>query len=249
MLSGSKKAFTFIEVLSTITILILMISVVYGLVFHGFMSNERGVKNIDAIQEMSFVLHSIRTDLQNLIEFNDDASTYIKYDQAEKKLKFTVVSGVNNDGLLVFSDVSYVFEGGYLVKHFCAMGRAGALGSRETKQIVKKDIFREYGFEICDELGRAVSETPAIRAKNPPRMIRSKLVHATNTNLELNLSLFSYYMRSNRDREKYWLPCYKILPIEPRFNAVTSKGEVDIDIISNPAVKMTPHGIKVGGGM
>lgn len=243
------RGMTLIEILSAATILILLISMIYAFIFNGFISSERGVKNIDAIQEMSYVLHNIRADLQTVIEFYDDRSTFMRFEPADRSLKFTVVNGVDEKGLLIYSGVSYLFEGNNLVKRYYTIESGAKLGKQETIKISRKNIFKRYEFEICDQNGKPVSEDPDIRSKNPPRIIRSKIVHTTNSKLEVNLSLFSYYMKSGGGAGKFWLPCYKILPIEPRFSAVTSKGDIDIDIISNPSIKVTPQGIKIGGNM
>jgi type II secretory pathway pseudopilin PulG len=245
----SKKGFTVLETLTAAIVMSLIISAVYTVMIQGIKSNETGIKNIDAIQEMAFIIHNIRSDLRTLIEFPSDSTSCIVYDAGSRSLKFMVVNGVNAEGFIIFSQVTYTFDDTHFIKQYYELNNSDKLGNMLTKKLAKKDKIKGFTIEVCDGNGNPVSGDAVTRESNPPKFLKSKIIHASNAKFEVNISLYSTYMKSRENFDKFWLPACKIVPISPTFKAVTSFGDVTVDTTANPHITVTPFGIKVGKNM
>jgi prepilin-type N-terminal cleavage/methylation domain-containing protein len=244
-----RKAFTMVEIIIASSIFCLILSMAYGFLTRGIYSNEKGLKNIDAIQDMAFIIHNLRTDLRTLIEFKDDKESYIVFNPASRSLKFTSVCGVSGTGDIIYSQIIYFFNKKAYSKKFNELKDEDTLGKEIVRELAKPNKIKDVSFEICDADGKPVSGDPAARESKPPKLLKAKITHESNARLEVNVSLYSTYVRNKLSTEKYWVPAGKVIPMDGKLDAITALGEYQIDIDDNPSASVTPNGIRVGKNM
>ncbi len=245
----NKKAFTVVEMIVATAIFGLVMSMVYGFLIHGVSSNEKGIKNIDAIQDMAFIIHNLRSDLRTLIEFNEDKESYIIFDKASKSLKFTAVSGVSDQGVVLYSQILYYFDKKALYKKFHLMKDENTMGDETVYELAKMNKIKDLHFEICDSEGKPVSSSPEIRAAKPPKLLKARIIHSSNARLEVNISLYSTYIKPKNTADNYWVLASKVIPMDMKFDAITPCAEFEIDTAGNPSTAVTRRGIRVGRNM
>lgn len=243
------KGFTVVEVVVAAALLALIFSAVYGFLIHGMTSNEKGVRNIDAIQDMAFIIHNLRSDLRTLIEFPEEKDSYISFDPASGSLKFTSVSGVSDDGVILYSQVMYYFEKKEFFKKYVSLKDEAAIGKETKIRLAPKNKIKDVYFEICDESGKPVSADPVARAANPPKLLKAKIVHETNARLEVYVSLYSTYIKPENSSDKFWVAASQVIPMNPQFEVIAQAADVAIDMEGNPLLVRTRRGIRVGQNM
>jgi prepilin-type N-terminal cleavage/methylation domain-containing protein len=243
----SNNAFTMVELVVALAIASLLLTVVYSLFTRGIKYNEKEVKNLAAIQEMVFIVYNLRSDLRTFAEFENTPETLASYDNTTKTLKFNVVNGVDDTGRLLYSDVKYYMKNNCVMKEFREL-TGTSYGGMKTRQLSQSNKIKEFKIEMLDIDGNAV--TIPRKPGKPPLFFRVKVLHATNTRLEVAINICSTYMNKNPNPvEKFWVPCWKIKPITPVMSIISSIDNIKFSTTNTPSFNYTSAGIKVDDTM
>jgi len=242
-----NRAFSVVEVVVAIAIAAALLGVVYKFLARGFMHGEIETKNLVAIQEMVFIIHNLRSDLRTMVEYANDSDSYASYDAAAKSLTFSIVSGVTNTGIIVYSKNIYCFENNCLVKKFQLLEENG-LSAVKTMKLASAGKITGFEVSILDADGNPV--TNPRKPGKPSRFLKMKIIHASNARLEIVINIYSTYMKKqNEELGKYWLPGWKLKTISPDTYLITNTGTLDFNVQGNPNVSASFNGIKIGGNM
>ncbi|HPG57009.1 MAG TPA: hypothetical protein PKW98_04275 [Candidatus Wallbacteria bacterium] len=244
----NKKAFTVVEVIVAVLIVALLMTTLLTMLSRSFTHQEKGGKNLDAIQDMSFVIYSLRSDLRTLIEFEGDADSYAQYDPAAQAFDFTIVTGITETGKILYSKVSYCFENGCLVKKFNEIDASGN-SVQSLRKLTSKDKISAFEVQIFDEDGNQLT-IPRAAGKSPV-YLKTKVVHVTNARLEVAINIFSTYMKHNQANplQKHWLSGWRLKTISPQMNVMTNFGARFINPETLPGATTTVNGIRIGVNM
>lgn len=244
-----KAGFTVVEILVATVILAGIMGTLYHFLIRGYKHHDLETKNLEAIQEMAFIIYNLRSDLRTLIEFENDPDTYASYNAAAKELHLTIVNGVTENGIILYSKVLYCFENNCLIKKFQVIESNGLSGIR-TRKLTGPNKLSQFDIKILDAAGAELSNTRAPGQK--PRYLKTKIVHATNARLEVLINIYSTYIENQLvdDMQKYWLPTWKIRTINPAATMImTNFGNIVVNLGNLPNSTATINGIRIGSNM
>lgn len=241
------RAFTLVEILVALALAASIVGLVNFFLSRSIKHNEMEASNLAAIQEMVYIIYNLRMDLRTFAEFPDDKDTIATFDREAKNLKFTVVSGVDDTGRLLYSDVRYYFKNGCVMKDFRELS-GNSLGTQKTKKLSQAGKIKEFDVEMIDADGNPV--TMPRKPGKPPEFFRMKVTHATNARLEVAINICSTYMIKDSDpANRHWLPCWKLKPVTPVTSILTSIDTIKFSTTGTPAFNHTQAGIKVDDTM
>jgi len=243
MNSAKKKAFTLVEIIISVSIFAAIMAGIYNFFIRGLAHNELETKNLSAIQEMVFIVYNLRNDVRTMVEFENDPSTLAGFNAASKTLNFTLVNGVSDNGVLLYSGVKYYFRAGRLMKDYWDFSQT-APGQTVSRALSQPNKIKEFTVELLDVDGNPVC-VPRKPGK-PPLFMKLKIVHVTNARLDLTVNICSTYMNRQFDpMEKYWQPCWKIKPVTPVSTITCNTEKIVLSVGSNSTLNVTGSGVKV----
>ncbi|OQA81192.1 MAG: hypothetical protein BWY32_00476 [bacterium ADurb.Bin243] len=245
----NKSGFTVVEIIVVTLIATSIMAAIYTFLIRSHKHHELETKNLEAIQEMAFIIYNLRSDLRTLIEFENDPDTFAVYDAAAKTLSLNIVNGVTENGIIIYSKVLYCFENGCLIKKFQVIESDGLSGLR-TRKLTGANKLSEFEIKILDAAGNHLSNTRAPGQK--PRYLKTKILHSTNARLDVMINIYSTYIENQLvdDMQKYWLPTWKISTINPAVTMImTNFGNITVNLGSLPNSSSTANGIRIGSNM
>lgn len=245
----TRSGFSLVEILMVVFIAAVLFVPLYQFLIRGYKHHDLETKNLEAIQEMAFIIYSLRSDLRMLIEFENDPETYACFNPAARTLNLTTVNGVTENGMVIYSKAVYCFEKGCLVKKFRELESKG-LSDIYTRKLTGQDKLKEFEISILDANG-----VPLSSSRSPgqsPRYLKAKIVHATNTRLDVLINVFSTFIESRAvdEMQKYWLPTWKMSTAGQQFTKIMSNsGDFAVDFNALPNSALTGNGIRIGNNM
>lgn len=246
---GKKAGFSVVEVIVVSLIVAAMMGTLYQFLIRGYKHHDIETRNLDAIQEMAFIIYNLRSDLRTLIEFENDPDTYALYNAADKTLSLTIVNGVTENGIIIYSKVLYCFENNLFIKKYQFIESDG-LSSVRTRKLAGADKLSQFEISILDSAGNQLSNTRQPGQK--PRYLKTKIVHSTNARLEVMINIYSTYIENQLidDMQKYWLPTWKINTANPQITKImTNSGNILVNLGNLPNSSVTANGIRIGANM
>lgn len=244
-----NSGFSVVEILVAVLIIAGIMGTLYHFLIRGYKHHDVETKNLEAIQEMAFIIYNLRSDLRTLIEFENDPDTYAVFNAGAKELHLNIVNGVTENGIILYSKVLYCFENNCLIKKFQVIESNGLSGIR-TRKLAGAGKLSQFDIKILDAAGVELSAARSPGQK--PRYLKTKILHATNARLEVLINIYSTYIENQLvdDMQKYWLPTWKIRTINPAATMImTNFGNIVVDLNSLPNSTATVNGIRIGNNM
>lgn len=248
-MARSKKGYSVTEIMIAFAVFGVVLVFLNSFLASGFKANQAGSKMLAAIQDSALIMHSIRSDLRNHIEFAGQPESFIRFDKGAKKLEFMVINGVNDAGMPIYSTVSYALEKGMIVKKFYPLKDDDTLGAQTVKYLTQKGRIKDFEIEIFSRSAKPVSQAAASREQDPPQFIKVKMAHASNERLDFDVGLYSTYMADPNPADKYWLPGYKVIPVAAVFKMNLGVGQLSFAVDANPNATLMNYGIHIGRNM
>lgn len=240
---------TLVEILMVVLLATLLLTPLYQFLIRGFRYQDAETRNLEAIQEMAFIIYNLRNDLRALIEFEGESDSYAYFNPSSKTLNMTVVNGVTENGVILYSKVLYCFEKNCLIKKFQVLEDRG-MSSVYVRKLTAANKLKEFDIKLLGAEGRQLDKTRLPGQK--PRYLKARIVHATNSKLEVTINIFSTYIESQLidEMQKFWLPTWKICTSNlqaVRVMTNNTKAPINMGAVPNSAV--TNFGIKIGNNM
>jgi len=202
---NNKRAVTLVELLVSLGIIsMVLLPPLYTFFTRSFKFGSVETKNIDSIQELTFIVNHLRNDLRTMIELPDIKDSTISFDPSTKTLKFMVVSGYTDTGMQVLSTAKYYFKNKELHKSYIGLN-----GNSIDKVLSKPGGISKFEFEIMDINGEKIGESRS--DGRIPAYVRMMISHSCSNRLKIDTNVYLTYMRDLSDNiDNYRLSGWKI---------------------------------------
>jgi len=188
-----RGGLTLVEILISLGLIsMVLIAPLYTFMTRSFSFGKTEVKNLDSIQELTFIVNHLRFDLMNLIEFKDNKDSYMKFDSSTKTLDFMVVSGFTGNGMQIVSKAKYYFKNRELHKTY-----VGLSGETIDKVLSKPGNISKFEVEILDIKGERINESRS--DGRIPAYVNVVLNHSCSARIKVNTNIYLSYMRDMTD--------------------------------------------------
>ena len=202
----NKKAITLVELLISLGIIaMVLLPPLYTFFTRSFKFGSIETKNLDSIQEVTFIINHLRNDLRTLIEIPEIKDSTIKFDSSTKTLEFMIVSGRTDTGMQVLSKAKYYFKNKELHKSYVSLD-----GNNTDKVLSKSGGISKFEIEIMDIKGEKISENRS--DGRIPAYVRIMISHSCSPRLKIDTNVYLSYIRDLSDNlDNYRLSGWKIM--------------------------------------
>jgi len=227
---NKKNGVTLIELIIAMSVALLLMWPVYSFMNKSFSFGNIETQNLDAIQEMTFILNTLRYDLRALCENPDDHETFIKFDESSKTLNFAMICGISENGFQILSKVKYHLKNNCLIKTYSYFEKNGEIKYAD-KALSKPKSIKHFNIKILNIEGNVINNR---KSDGNPAIINTVISHSSNQRLKMNTYVYLTYMKDLEENLDYFrLVGYKTKMINsPLMIVKTNVGNILINLNS-----------------